>query len=144
MLMLTHTEPSDEIPQVLSCLSLWYTFLYQSKEFLQKIIIIKTGVVMSDWRLTYWYLIMPANSGGREDGRISVRTLMCAHRYVRAGAEYRGSLSQSKGPFILLCRIFSVECPTNFECTLVNCHLKLVWSLNFEIVFRLSQQMASS
>ena len=31
-----------------------------------------------------------------------------------------------KGPLILLCQIISVECPTNFECMLVSCHLKLV------------------
>ena len=31
-----------------------------------------------------------------------------------------------KGPLILLCWIYSVECPTNFECMLVSCHLKLV------------------
>ena len=44
------------------------------------------------------------------------------------------SWSKCKVPLILLCRIISVECPTNSECTLVCCHLKLVWSLNFEIV----------
>ena len=31
-----------------------------------------------------------------------------------------------KGPLFLLCRIISVECPTNLECTMVSCHLKLV------------------
>ena len=31
-----------------------------------------------------------------------------------------------KGPLILLCQMISVECPTNFECTLVSCHLKLI------------------
>ena len=31
-----------------------------------------------------------------------------------------------KGPLILLCWIHSVECPTNLECMLVSCHLKLV------------------
>ena len=43
----------------------------------------------------------------------------------------------AKGPLILLCRIILVECPTNFECMLVSCHLKLIWSLNFEIVLEL-------
>ena len=43
----------------------------------------------------------------------------------------------NKGPLILLCQIISVECPTNFECALVSCHLKLIWSLNFEIVLRI-------
>ena len=37
---------------------------------------------------------------------------------------------------------FAEGCPTNFECTLVSCHLKLIWSLNFEIVLRIDLQMA--
>ena len=47
-----------------------------------------------------------------------------------------------KGPFILLCRMISIECPTNYECKLVSCHLKLIWSLNFEIVLKIDLQMA--
>ena len=47
-----------------------------------------------------------------------------------------------KGPLILRCQMIIVDCPTNFECTLVNCHLKLIWSLNFEIVLRIDIQMA--
>ena len=39
----------------------------------------------------------------------------------------------NKGLLFLLCRIISVDRPPNFECTLVSCHLKLVWCLNFEI-----------
>ena len=39
-----------------------------------------------------------------------------------------------RGSFILLCRIISVECQTNFECTLFSCHLKLIWSLKFKAV----------
>ena len=42
-----------------------------------------------------------------------------------------------KCPLILLCRRISVKCPTNFEWTLVRCHFKLIWSLNFEIVLRI-------
>ena len=51
-------------------------------------------------------------------------------------------LSTFKSPLILLCWIISVECPKNFECTLVSCHLKKIWSLNFEIVLRIDLQMA--
>ena len=47
-----------------------------------------------------------------------------------------------KVPLILLCQIISVECPTNFECMLVSCHLKLIWSLKFEIVLRIDLQKA--
>ena len=42
-----------------------------------------------------------------------------------------------KGPFIFLCQIISIECPTNFECTLVSYHLKLILSFNFEIFLEL-------
>ena len=46
-----------------------------------------------------------------------------------------------KGPLILLCQIISVGFPTTFECMLVSFHLKLIWSLNFEVVLRIDQQM---
>ena len=47
-----------------------------------------------------------------------------------------------KGPLILLCQIISVEYPTIFECTMVSCHLKLIWFLNFKIVLKIDPQMA--
>ena len=54
-------------------------------------------------------------------------------RILKETNDHRQSFLKDKGPFILLCQIISVECPTNFECTLVSCHLKLASSLNFEI-----------
>ena len=52
------------------------------------------------------------------------------------------ALWNAKGPFILHCQIVSVECPTNYECMLVRCYRKLIWSLKFEIILRIDLQMA--
>ena len=54
---------------------------------------------------------------------------------VRLESKFNSKLQNPfvcKGPLILLCQIISVECPTNFEFTLVSCHHNLAWSLNFD------------